>query len=103
MAIARHFQIAFTPVAEAAAVVRAPQARFTVITSRLIRMEYDPAEQFEDRASQVFWYRRQPVPHFTVQRENDLLTLDTGDLLLAYRPGSGPFSRHNLAVTLKAG
>ena len=62
-------QIAAEPRPHMEAVVRAPQVRFTLLTSRLIRMEYSPTEEFEDRASQAFWYRCQPVPEFTVTEE----------------------------------
>ena len=59
-----HLRVAFSPLPDPAAVVCGPGVRFTVLTSRLIRMEHSSAEQFEDHPSQAFWYRRQPVPQF---------------------------------------
>ena len=53
----------FNPIANPAAIVTAPQVRFTVLTSRLLRLEYSPIDHFEDRASQVFWYRASPCRH----------------------------------------
>ena len=41
--------------ADPAAIVIGPEVRFTVLTSRLIRMEYSRDNTFEDRASQAFW------------------------------------------------
>ena len=41
------------PVAQAENCVSGKCYRFTVLTDRLIRMEYDPAGIFEDRASQA--------------------------------------------------
>ena len=40
-----HFKIAFAPVADPAAVVPFGNARFSILTDRLIRLEYNPARQ----------------------------------------------------------
>ena len=47
----------FAPLAAPEAIVRSDKARFTLLTSRLIRMELDPQGLFEDRASLTYWYR----------------------------------------------
>ena len=60
----------FDPLPAPEAVVLGPQARFTVLTSRLIRMEYSRTNTFEDRASQTFWHRRQPPPPFRATSES---------------------------------
>ena len=91
-------RLSFDAVADAAAVVVVGEARFTVLTPRLIRMEYAPDGHFEDRPSQVFWYRRQPVPTFEARREGDGLTLSTEALRLVY--GGGDFAPESLSVTL---
>lgn len=96
-----HFRIAFAPQADPAAIVRAGAARFTVLTSRLIRMEYDPAGCFEDRASQTFWYRRQPVPKFQVTRAGGVVQIVTEHLHLRYGEEARGFSRDKLSITLK--
>ena len=69
--IPSHFRIAAQPVADPRAVVHAPGARFTVLTSRMIRMESSPSESFEDCPSQVFWYRDAPPPPFETARAGD--------------------------------
>ena len=51
----------FPSQADPAAVVTGPGVRFTVLTSRLIRLEYSQDSAFEDRASQAFWHRRRPA------------------------------------------
>lgn len=45
------------PIADPAAVVTAGSVRFTVLASRLLRLEYSPAGAFEDRPSQAFYMR----------------------------------------------
>ena len=78
-------RLSFDAVADAAAVVVAGNARFTVLTPRLIRLEYSPDGRFEDRPSQVFWYRNQPVPPFEARREEDGVRLWVH---IAYGPGA---------------
>jgi hypothetical protein len=64
----RKFRIEFDSLADHDAVVTGPNVRFTVLASRLIRMEHSPTGEFEDRPSQAFWRRRQPVPRFEASR-----------------------------------
>ncbi len=52
------------PVADPKAVVTIGNARFTVLTPQLIRMEWSADGKFEDHASLVFINRRLPVPKF---------------------------------------
>ncbi len=93
-------QLPMSPVADPAAVVTGPGVRFTVLTSRLIRMEYSPEERFEDRASQVFWRRRQPVTPFEVTRSQDEIVIATGHLRLRYRITGQGFTPSTLSVEL---
>ncbi|MEJ2751063.1 MAG: alpha-xylosidase, partial [Anaerolineae bacterium] len=95
-----HFQLPFRPVAAAEAVVVAGSARFTVLTSRLIRLEYAANGRFVDQASQLFWYRQQPVPPYKVKRKNGRLQIITDHLRLNYEEGQ-PFSTETLAIVLK--
>jgi len=91
------------PRATSGAIVREGEARFTVLTDRLLRMEWDPAATFEDRASLVFLNRRLPVPRFSTRHENGWLILETSALTLRYKEGSGTFGRENLSVEFTLG
>lgn len=93
---------AFRPQPDPAAVVTGPRVRFTVLTSRLIRMEYSRGEAFEDRASQAFWYRDQPAPAFTVRRSPDRIEIETEHLLLRYAVSDLGFTAETLSVLVKA-
>ncbi|MBK8900357.1 MAG: DUF5110 domain-containing protein [Anaerolineaceae bacterium] len=99
--IPSQFQLDFQPVANPEAVVMAGTARFTVLTSRLIRLEYDKNGRFQDAPSQPFWYRSQPVPEFEHEVVDGRLTLTTDHLQLRYQIGK-PFSARSLQITLKA-
>jgi alpha-glucosidase (family GH31 glycosyl hydrolase) len=102
MMLPDHFKLDVQPIANPAAIVAAPQARFTVLTSRLLRLEYSPIDRFEDRASQVFWYRAQPVPDFEVERTSDRIVITTAHLRLTYRFAAQSFTRESLAIEVKA-
>ncbi|MFZ0546610.1 MAG: TIM-barrel domain-containing protein [Candidatus Promineifilaceae bacterium] len=95
------FQLSFRPQAAPEAVVQLAQARFTVLTARMIRMEYDPQGEFEDRPSQPFWYRQQAVPYFEVTQSEDSLDIITEYLHFHYRIGEEGFTPETLEITLK--
>jgi alpha-glucosidase len=93
------------PVADAKAVVTIGNARFTVLTPQLIRMEWSADGKFEDRASMVFINRRLPVPKADVSHDGPanggVLTIKTDALELKYAAtGDGQFAPGNLSITL---
>ena len=99
--MSEHFRIPADPVASSAAVVRSGNARFTVLTSRLVRMEYSSDGTFEDRATQVFWRRHLPAPDYTVTEKEGGIELETEHLRLRY--GGGAFTADSLSVELTQG
>lgn len=101
MTYTQSFPIHFDPVAQPEAIATAPGARFTVLTPRLLRLEYSPNGRFEDRPSQAFWYRRQPVPEFTWGEENGRYHLHTAYLHLEYSPDPAGFTGETLTIRLK--
>jgi alpha-glucosidase (family GH31 glycosyl hydrolase) len=93
------------PVANPKAIVTFEHARFTVLTSRLIRMEWAADGKFEDHASFVFLNRNLPVPPFKLNvaatGSGHRVSIETADLKLIYtvaNGGSGKFTPENLQV-----
>ncbi len=84
------------PVAAPGAVIVFDNARFTVLTDRLIRMEWADDGVFEDRASLAVVNRELPVPKFTKTVNRGVLTIKTGKIILTYK--GGRFSPENLSV-----
>ncbi len=84
------------PVADTKAIVVSGNARFTILTPQLIRMEWSDNKQFEDHASLVFINRRLPVPEFRNENENEWLELRTGKLTVRFKRDSGAFAKDNL-------
>ena len=85
------------PVADERTVVVCDNARFTVLTSRLIRMEWSDDGKFEDNASLCFVNRRTDVPEFKVKRSGNRVVIITDHLSLTYRCGE-EFSSDNPRV-----
>jgi alpha-glucosidase (family GH31 glycosyl hydrolase) len=92
----------FNPMPEAGAVVAVQQTRFTVLTDRLIRMEHSENDHFEDRPSQIFWHRRQPVPHFDPKITDNEIDLKTEYLHLHYFISKRGFTPQTLEVTVNS-
>ncbi|MBG6240159.1 alpha-glucosidase (family GH31 glycosyl hydrolase) [Mycetocola sp. CAN_C7] len=84
------------PQAHPAAVITGTNYRFTVLTSRLIRMEYSSNQLFEDRASQLVLSREFEVPQFRVIDRGDHMQIITEHLQLSY--DKKPFSPNGLSV-----
>lgn len=84
------------PVADPQATITSGQARFTVLTPQLIRLEWSADSHFEDRASLVFINRRLPVPDFKTSTKGDWPQIKTANLNLRYKKSSGKFTSTNL-------
>jgi alpha-glucosidase (family GH31 glycosyl hydrolase) len=93
----------FRPVAHPNAMVSAPNVRFTVLTDRIIRIEFSKENTFEDRPSQVFWFRDQPVPPFKKKTTDKVVEIETDYLHLVYKLGRSGFTSRNLSIKLKHG
>ncbi len=87
------------PVADSTAMLTSGDVRITVLTPRLLRLEWTPGGHFEDNASLVILNRRLPVPRFTVERGEGWVIVRTDSLTLRYREKSGRFTDQNLAIT----
>jgi alpha-glucosidase len=97
------------PVADLRAIVTVSNARFTVLTPQLIRMEWAADGKFEDHASFVFLNRCLPVPKFEhrIQGLNgsQVLYIKTSVLTLTYSPvtradADNRFTASNLSIEL---
>ncbi|MBD3317323.1 MAG: alpha-xylosidase, partial [Chitinivibrionales bacterium] len=97
-----HLQITTEPIADPKAVVQYGYVRVTVLTSRLFRIEYEPTGDFDDRASQTFWFRKQPVPPYTHSGNRRSFTIETEHLTLTCTNTTKPLSAETLRVVLKS-
>lgn len=77
------FAVAPAP-ARPASVVLGDGYRLTVLTSRLLRLEWSPTGDFVDRRTPLVINRDFPTPPFEVVESDDLVELRTEHLYLAY-------------------
>jgi hypothetical protein len=91
------------PVAHPGSVVIHGDARFTMLTSRLLRLEWSETGEFEDRSSYAFPTRYAPPPRFTSQAAGGDLILETDALILRHRGGRGRFTADTLSIQVEAG
>ncbi len=92
-----------SPLANPEATVISGNARFTVLTPEMIRIEYSPKGLFEDRATFAIINRNLAVPSFVTTEDREFLYITTDRIALKYRKGSDPMtqpaSADNLSVT----
>lgn len=74
--------------------------RITVLTSRLLRLEYSDSGHFEDRPTQLALNRAFPVPDYDVYETEDSLEIQTEHLSLYY--DKKMFSAGGLAIKVRS-
>eukprot|EP01012_Entosiphon_sulcatum_P010211 TRINITY_DN1591_c0_g1_i1.p1 TRINITY_DN1591_c0_g1~~TRINITY_DN1591_c0_g1_i1.p1 ORF type:complete len:919 (+),score=202.04 TRINITY_DN1591_c0_g1_i1:26-2758(+) len=88
----------YDPVANPAATVTSGNARFTVLTDRLLRLEYSANGKFEDRGTLAVVNRNLTVPKFTTANQNGQLVITTSSVQLTYTEGQ-QFSQSSLKIS----
>ena len=90
----------YNPKANPGAEVVCGNARFTVLTPRLIRMEWSADGRFEDNATLAIVNRNLPVPSYKKAAKGKGVVITTEGLKLTYT-GEGKFNGKNLKVEFK--
>jgi alpha-glucosidase (family GH31 glycosyl hydrolase) len=93
----------FAPKSVAAATFVRGHTRITVLTPRVLRIEWDPSACFNDAATQFAVCRSLPVPPFEVREDDATLIIDTGALVLFHTKGMDAPSADNLRIQLRDG
>jgi hypothetical protein len=78
-------------------------ARFTVISPTLIRLEQGAEGTFIDAPSWFAANRQARCQTYTVKQDGAAFSLDTGKLKLTYTPNGKPFGQDNLKIELANG
>ena len=87
--------------ADRRAIFQFPTVRFTLLTPRLIRIESSPVGQFEDRPSQVFWFRDQPLPMADIKVTKKSLSIETVAFQITFNDSQQGLTHDSLHVTIK--
>lgn len=66
-------------------VIQGNKYRFTVLSERLIRMEYNENGVFEDRPTKLVWYRNMDKVDFKLKEDTKYLEIETSYFRLTYQ------------------
>ena len=96
----------FTPplsssMANPQAVIRFENFRFTLLTDRMLRVEYSISNMFEDRPSQVMWYRNQPLPKAVIEQTPTSLVIETTHYKVACDKSRKTADLHSIQILIK--
>ena len=80
-------------------IVNEGNARFSILTSHIIRLEYDSTGKFVNSPSFVAINRNLPNISFTKSFHAKWLIIKTAQMELKYKTGSGKFNDKNLQIT----
>jgi alpha-glucosidase (family GH31 glycosyl hydrolase) len=91
---------AYDPIASKENVVAFGNARFSILTSRMVRLEYAADGVFEDRPTLKVVNRKTVPVQFTKSINNTILSITTEHLALQYKNDGAAFSARNLSISL---
>ena len=97
----KKYVLALRPLAHPDAVVAGETYRFTVLTDRLIRMEYQQEGRFVDEPTQTVICREFPEVPFRIIEQDNVLEIVTAHLHLYYDKNA--FTREGLRIELTEG
>lgn len=89
------------PVSKKEAIIQGDCYRITMLTSALVRLEYNSEGVFEDRATQSILNRDFPVPEFKVVEDEEELVIYTDSLEIHYN--RKPFAANGLSIKVVGG
>lgn len=89
----------FNPIAKEAAIILGDRYRFTILTSRLIRVEYSEEGIFDDHQTQIVIHRDFDLPDFKVFEDDKRLEIMTEHVLIKYN--KQPFTASGLSFQLR--
>lgn len=88
------------PVASPENTILFPKCRITVLTEKLLRIEYSESDEFTDAATQSVFYRDFPACDYSVYKDGENIVVETKSLKLIYAEGFD-FSSETLSIALK--
>ena len=96
--LGEQFKVGKNALANPKSIVKGEKYRFTILTERLIRLEYSEDGVFEDRATECVFNRRLDVPKFDVMEDARMVTIVTDYFKLFYVKNS-PFKSNRVSST----
>lgn len=97
----KHFKPNCNPKANEENIIVKDNIRLTVIGSNLIRVEYGPNKTFQDEPSQTILNRDLGKVDFNVIENENILKVETDELLVNYKLDSQELNEDNFWITIK--
>jgi len=82
--LGEQFKVGKNSVANSKSIIKGDKYRITVLTERLLRLEYSEKGIFEDRATEHVFNRKLDIPKFEVMEDARMITIVTDYLKLYY-------------------
>lgn len=92
----KHFRVKTSPIANEENVIKGNNYRITILTNRLIRIEYSNTNNFIDSPTQMVWFRDFSKVEYTYEKVDDKIHINTGMVDLVY--DEKPLSKEGLIV-----
>jgi alpha-glucosidase (family GH31 glycosyl hydrolase) len=83
------------------AIIRFEKLRFTLLTERMLRIEFSTSDIFEDRPSQIFWYRNQLLPKVETKQTPASLVIETAHYKLTCEKNRKATDLHSIHMLIK--
>lgn len=106
--LGKQFEVDYTKAkSDTKAIVQGSKYRISLISERIVRLEYSADGKFNDRPTQLIKKRNIGLPDFSVRQDNNILEITTKYFILNYikeRPFAGPKvdPMRNLKITLRS-
>lgn len=94
-----NYKVKTRPMALAANIIVGEKYRITILTEGLVRLEYSEDGVFEDRATQMVFFRDFPETSYRLLRSEDGIEVHTSRIQLVYNEKE--FSSHGLSIQVK--
>ena len=94
--LGEQFKVGKNSVANSKSIIKGDKYRITVLTERLLRLEYSEKGIFEDRATEHVFNRKLDIPKFEVMEDARMITIVTDYLKLYSRENDSPVILYHL-------
>lgn len=71
-------------IADPKSIIKGKKYRITVLTERLVRLEYNAEGLFQDQPTELIWFRNFAVPEFKIHEDSRFLEITTKYFKLSY-------------------
>ena len=94
----RHWICETAPAADPDNMIQGVGYRITLLTSRLVRFEFQKNGEFIEEASQTVWYRNLGKVLYRIEKKKDCLEIETEHIRIRY--DEKPYAESILSVRL---